>query len=135
MSLNKVNDIVGPLFLGKKGVLWKHHCPPVCDLTNTTFSQKQLIGLLWNFIQIFGFLRTKKWCSQEKILFLRKSQKVGLFVVGNFFSPFVPFHFPVYMISFWSYVPKCPQPIRLQYFLSFNITKTIWGVKFLLESS
>ena len=34
-------------------------------------------------------------------------------------------------ISFSSYIRKCSQPIRLQNFLSFNITKTIWDMKFL----
>ena len=34
-------------------------------------------------------------------------------------------------ISFSSYIRKCSQPIRLQDFLSFNIAKTIWGIKFI----
>ena len=33
--------------------------------------------------------------------------------------------------SFSSYIQKCSRPIRLQDFLSFNIKKIIWGIKFL----
>ena len=33
--------------------------------------------------------------------------------------------------SFSSYIRKCSQPIRLQDFISFNITKINWGIKFL----
>ena len=72
MSINWFVDIVGPLPLGKKGVWWKHHCQPISQLIKITFSQKQLIESLWNFIQIFGFLMTKNWYSQEKILFWGK---------------------------------------------------------------
>ena len=33
--------------------------------------------------------------------------------------------------SFSSYIQKCSQPITLQDFLSFNVTKAIWGIKFI----
>ena len=46
MSINWVIDIIGTLSVGKKGVLWMHHCQPVSQLIKTTFSQKQLIELL-----------------------------------------------------------------------------------------
>ena len=61
------------------------------------------------------------------------SLRVGLFGVGKKFVPFVPFHFPVYMIhhsclydsaettyfgkiSFLTYIRKCCQPIRVRFF-------------------
>ena len=49
-----------------KPCLWKRHCKSVSQLIKDTFSQKQLTEFLWNFIQIFGFLRIKMWYCQEK---------------------------------------------------------------------
>ena len=126
-----IRFIVGPLSLGKKRVLWKHHCQPVSQLIKTPFSQKQLIAFSWNFIQIFGFFRTKKWYSQEKILFLGKSLKYPQkdafwswqknFPLMCSFLVYVMHHTCVHdsaktayfgKISFSSYIRKCSQPIR-----------------------
>ena len=125
-------------------------------LNQNHFFSKTTDRITMKFHKNFWFLKNKKVIQPGKNLMFEKkpeiSLKVGLFGVGIKFFPLVPFHFPVYMmhhsclydstetacfgkIYFLSYVRKCPQPIRLQYFLSFNITKTIWDVKFLLESS
>ena len=76
------------------------------------------------------------------------SLKVGFFGVGKKFVPLMCY-FWVYIhhicfydsaktacfekISFSSYIRKFSWPIRLQDFLNFNITKTIWGIKFLFR--
>ena len=104
----------------------------------------------------FWIVKDKKVIQPGKnLIFAKKpevSLKVGPFGVSKNFFPFIPFHFPVYMmhhsclydstetacfgkISFLSYIQKCSQPIRLQDFLSFNITKTIWGINFSFECS
>ena len=76
------------------------------------------------------------------------SLKVGFFGVGKKFVPLMCY-FWVYIhhicfydsaktacfekISFSSYIRKFSWPIRLQDFLNFNITETIWGIKFLFR--
>ena len=100
----------------------------------------------------FWFLRDKKVMQPGINLILRKkseiSLKVEIFGVGKKIVSFVPFHFPVCSclydsaetacfreISFLSYIRKCSESIRLEDFLSFTLTKTIWSVKFLFECS
>ena len=93
----------------------------------------------------FWFLKDKKVIHPGKNLILEKkpviSLKVGLLGVGKKFVPLMCY-FWVYIMhdsclydsartacfgkmSFSSYKRKCSQPIRLQDFSSFNITKTI----------
>ena len=127
------------------------------ELIKTTFSQKQLIEVLWDFIQSFGFLRRQKGYSQEKILFLEKAWNIlksRVFRAGKnlFFrtgKKFVPLmrYFLVYMmrhsclydsakttcigkISFSSYTRKCSQPNRLQNFLSYFLNYLSYKVPF-----
>ena len=119
------------------------------ELIKTTFSQKQLIEVLWDFIQSFGFLRRKKWYSQEKILFLEKAWNIlksRAFRAGKKFVPLMRY-FLVYMmrhsclydsaktacigkISFSSYTRKCSQPNRLQNFLSYFLNYLSYKVPF-----
>ena len=120
------------------------------------FFSKIAYRIFMKFQTSFWFFKDKKVIQPGKNLISGKrpevSLKVRLFGVGKKFVQFVPFHFPVYMMhhsylydsaettcfgktSFLSYIRKCSQPIRLPDFLSFNITKTIWGIIFLYECS
>ena len=93
----------------------------------------------------FCFVMDKKVIQPGKYLIFGEkpeiSLKVGLFGVGKKFVSLMCY-FWVYMmhhsclydsaktvcfgkISFSSYIRKCSRPIRLQDFLSFNITKTV----------
>ena len=86
----------------------------------------------------------------KNLIFAEKpeiSLKVGLFEVGKQLVPlmcylwvYIMHHSCLYdsektkcfrKISFSSCKRKCSRPIRLQDFLTFDITKTIWGIKFL----
>ena len=143
-----IRFIVRPLSLGKKGVLWKHHYQPVSQLIKTTFSQKQLIEFLWNFIQIFGFFRTKKWYSQEKNLIFGKKPEISLKgrlleLVKKIFHWCDLLWFTwctilVFMILQKPHVSrKSLSQVIYENALNqsdskrFNITGTIWGLKFL----
>ena len=116
------------------------------SLNRNHFLSKTGDRIFVKFRTNFWFLKDKKVIKPGKTLIFRKKSeiflKAGLFGIDKKMVPFVPFHFPVCMmhhsclyhsaeaacfgrISFWSYIQKCSQPIRLQDFLSFNITKTI----------
>ena len=109
--------------------------------------------------RIFIKFHTNFWNVKEKkviqpgknLIFGKKAEislKVGFFGVGKKFVQFMCC-FGVYIhhicfydfakttcfekISFSSYIRKFSWPVRLPYFLNFNITKTIWGIKFLFR--
>ena len=149
----QVIDIVGPLFLGTKG---SYESTTVSQSVSQSGSQNHFFSktadrIFMKFHINFQFLKDKNVIQSRKNLILggkaRNIFKSRLFGVSEKIVPLMCY-FWVYMmhrsclydsakaacfgkISFSSYKRKCSRSIRLQDFLNFNITKTIWGIKFL----
>ena len=115
------------------------------SVNQNQFSPQKTDRTFMKFHTNFCFVKDKKVIQPGKYLIFGKkpeiSLKVGLFGVGKKFVSLMCY-FWVYMmhhsclydsaktvcfgkISFSSYIRKCSRPIRLQDFLSFNITKTV----------
>ena len=119
MSINYVIDIVEPLYLDKKGFLFSCQVLVSYGWISDIARKKSYLGKdVWNILKSRVFWSQQETCSIDELLHhscLYDSAKTAC---------------PAKVI-FSSYKRKCSRSIRLQDVLSFNITKTIWRIKFL----
>ena len=129
-----------------EGVPWNHHFSQSVAQSVTTFSQKRLIGFLWNLVWSCGVLRVKNGrfnFSGKKSYFGEKVQKylqnsrIGWFGVYKMFNPLICAFFgftwnnnclydsakTICLGKIWLYA-KMPLPNQIVWFFKFEYPKS-----------